>query len=95
METPHHYLLIVANRTAATPRLLERVRDRAQRGPCLFTLLVPALSDTPAMCHNPTPCHHARSIDTADKTLAPRSELSSSVPTGTRRLNHSSRMASR
>lgn len=34
-------ILVVAYRTAATPRLFEAVRDRAQRGPCAFTLLVP------------------------------------------------------
>lgn len=34
-------VLIVANRTAATPLLLDRLRDRASQGPCAFTLLVP------------------------------------------------------
>ena len=34
-------VLIVAARTAATPALIEAVRERAARGPATFTLLVP------------------------------------------------------
>ena len=34
-------VLLVAHRTAATPRLLDEVRARARRSPCSFTLLVP------------------------------------------------------
>ena len=34
-------VLIVAHKTAATPGLLDAVRERAARGPCQFTLLVP------------------------------------------------------
>lgn len=34
-------VLVVAHRTAATPKLLERVRERAAEGPCAFTLVVP------------------------------------------------------
>jgi hypothetical protein len=34
-------VLVVANRTAATPPLLDAVRERAARGPSTFTLLVP------------------------------------------------------
>jgi hypothetical protein len=34
-------VLVVAHRTAATQPLLDAVRERAARGPCTFTLLVP------------------------------------------------------
>ncbi len=34
-------VLVVAARTAATPALVDAVRDRASRGKCQFTLLVP------------------------------------------------------
>ena len=34
-------VLVVAHKTAATPALIEAVRERAQRGPAKFTLLVP------------------------------------------------------
>jgi hypothetical protein len=34
-------VLVVAHKTAATQPLLDAVRERASRGPCTFTLLVP------------------------------------------------------
>jgi hypothetical protein len=34
-------VLVVANQTAATPALMDTIRDRAAKGACTFTLLVP------------------------------------------------------
>jgi hypothetical protein len=41
MDSSPTRVLVVAHRTAATPALLDAVRDRAARGPTAFTLLVP------------------------------------------------------
>src|SRR5688500_6581263 len=59
-------VLVVANRTSASPTLLEAVQRRARQGPCTFTLLVPR---TPHGLHrvvDPEDHGHAEALATIE-----------------------------
>ena len=45
MSSNPRRVLVVANRTSSTPRLLDEVRRRARSGPHQFTLLIPDAAD--------------------------------------------------
>jgi hypothetical protein len=59
-------VLVVADRTAATPALLDAIRDRAARGPATFHLLVP----NPAEHAELTDAARRKDVTAGDQVLA-------------------------
>ena len=55
-------VLVIANRTAESPELLNALRERQARGPCEFTLLVPATPHGLAWAADPDAGHEAAEL---------------------------------
>lgn len=62
-------VLVVAHKTVATPALIDAVRERAARGPCTFTLLVPASAHGLSRVMNPEDQVGDEAQQVLDRTL--------------------------
>ena len=67
-------VLIVAHKTAATPALIEAVRERAAQGSAHFTLLVPALAHGLHRVMDPEDAGHGEAEATLELALPLLSE---------------------
>jgi len=75
-------VLIVAHRTAATQPLLDAVRERARRGPCTFTLLVPNAAHGLEKLANPDEHDEADAQRTIEQAIPRLSEAAGSPVEG-------------
>lgn len=82
MESSPTRVLIVASQTAATDGLLEAVRERAARGPCRFTLLVPTPVTAVQRLLNPDDADRAQATAVLEQALPPLSEAAGSPVAG-------------
>ena len=84
-------VLIVAHRTAATPALIEEVRDRASRGDCSFTLLVPNPAHGLHRLVDPEDVGEGEARDTLELALPLLSEAAGSEVRGPDRRGRAAR----
>ena len=75
-------VLVVANRTAATPALIAAVKERAERGPARFTLLVPNTSRGIERYADPEDHAETEAQNTLELALPLLEEASGSEVTG-------------
>ena len=75
-------VLVVANRTAATPALIAAVKERAERGPAQFTLLVPNTSSGVERFADPEDHAETEAQNTLELALPLLEEAAGSEVTG-------------
>ena len=75
-------VLVVAHQTAATPGLLDAVRERARRGPARFHLVVPRMPHGMHKVVDPEESGHDDAHDVLDDALPKLSEAAGSEVTG-------------
>jgi hypothetical protein len=75
-------VLVVAHKTAATPALLQAVRERAARGPATFTLLVPNAAHGLHRVVDPEDVQTGEAHDVLELALPLLSEAAGSEVTG-------------
>jgi hypothetical protein len=75
-------VLVVANRTAATPALIDAVRERASRGPTKFTLLIPHTAHGLHRVMDPEDQGHSEAEDTLELALPLLEEAAGSLVDG-------------
>ena len=75
-------VLVVANRTAATPALIAAVKERAERGPARFTLLVPNTSSGVERFADPEDHAETEAQNTLELALPLLEEAAGSEVTG-------------
>jgi hypothetical protein len=75
-------ILVVAHKTAATPALLQAVRERAARGPATFTLLVPNAAHGLHRVVDPEDVQTGEAHDVLELALPLLSEAAGSEVTG-------------
>jgi hypothetical protein len=75
-------VLVVANRTAATPALINAVKERAERGPARFMLLVPNTSSGVERFADPEDHADTDAQNTLERALPLLEEASGSEVTG-------------
>jgi len=75
-------VLVVAHKTAATQPLVDAVRDRAQSGPCTFTLLVPNPAHGLHRVVDPEDQGASQADDTLEQALPMLSEAAGTRVTG-------------